>query len=244
MGKISRRAGDHIQEMWQAHKARKPGGAGFADPGMPIRLAKTTALHAEGTTQDVTLMWGGKGAESEGSTSRDTVPAFNRFADIDADEEVHIARVGPGWEILPRGGSTGSGTSCGPCFIGAGEMTVDLGSGFMASQAYQATLFCENIDPIIYDDFAANVWTGTADPMTVTCNDGEVSWTSSLTYTNYLPGGLVIAWSDGTDTWRWKNRTSWQPGLRTEMELYDGPAECPCAPFVDFPCLVPIPTPA
>jgi hypothetical protein len=246
---ISRRAAEELKRTVRWVKGQQSAGASFADPGYPIRLAKTTVLHATGETRDVTLLWGDKGSETEGTTDHDTVPAYNRYGDIDEDTEVHIARIGPGWEILPRGGSTGSGVSCGPCFNGAGVMTVDLGSGFMASETYQATLFCESVDPIIYGDFDTNVWTGSADPMTVDCNGTEVTFTSSLTYFSHLPGngtstGIVVEWSDGADTWKWVNRTAWQPGLRTELELFDGPAECPCAPFIDFPCLIPIPTPA
>lgn len=249
MGRISRRAADELKRTVQIVKGLHPGGSGFADPGRPIRLAKTTALHEQGVTQHVTLMWGDQGSESEGTTDQDTVPAYNRYADIGADTEVHIARVGPGWEILPRGGSTSTGTACGPCFVGAGSLTIDLGGGFMAMEAYEATLFCEDVDPIIYSDFSGGVWTGSADPMTVDCNGGTITFTSSLTYFSHLPGdgassGIVVAWSDGTNTWKWINRTCFQPRLRNELELHSGPAECPCAPFVDFPCLVPIPTPA
>lgn len=103
MGRISRRAADHIKEVWQAHKGRKPGGAGFADPGLPIRLAKTTVNHVQGETEDVTLMWGDKGDETEGAQPRDTVEVYNRFGDVPEDAEVFIAKIAGKWEILNTG---------------------------------------------------------------------------------------------------------------------------------------------
>lgn len=158
---------------------------------------------------------------------------------------VRVARDSPGGVVT-------NSTSCQSCSYGVGDLTdqltVDLGGGFMAYEAYKAVLFCENIATIVYNNYSGGVWTGTADLMTVECNGDTVTWTSSLTYFNHLPGngtstGLLIQWSDGTDTWKWKNRTAWQPILRVEMELFAGPTDCPCAPFVDFTCLIPIEAP-
>lgn len=112
MGRISRKAADELKRTVQIVKGLAPKGAGFADPGMPIRLAKTTVNHAAETTEDVKLWWGDKGDESEGTADRDTVQAYNRYSDIAADEFVYIVRIGPGWEIFPRGGGV---TVIGPC---------------------------------------------------------------------------------------------------------------------------------
>ena len=112
MGRITPRAAEKLRQTVQKVANLPPQGAGFADPGRPIRLAKTTVSHPAGETQDVRLWWGEQGDESEGEADRDLVPVYNRFADFEADEFIHIARVGPGWEIIGRPGAV---RVIGPC---------------------------------------------------------------------------------------------------------------------------------
>ncbi len=215
-------------------------GASFADPGYPIRLAKTTALHATGTTQDVTLMWGDKGAETEGTADRDTVPAYNRYGNIDEDEEVLIARVGPGWEILNR--STNTSESCGACTEVAGTGTIDLGGSLFASEFYGFDPFCSGVLDIVFEFDAGGVWNGdAAGGMSVNCTgESATAFTATLTVTGHLPGQVVVDLTAGGDTWSFENDVSWQPDQNVPLLLSSGPASCPCAPFRQFPCLRPL----
>lgn len=153
-----------------------------------------------------------------------------------AQTPVRYARSG-------RRGTTTSG-GCGACTEPSGDLEVEVAEGFLAASAYKIDLFCEVVPVITFANATGTdpvVWTGTADDMTVDCAGGTVTFTCVLKATSHLPGGVIVEWSDGVSTWKWKNRTSWDPRQILELELYDGPPTCPCAPFIEFPCLRPIP---
>lgn len=242
MGTIKRRAAEEIKRTVQWAKGQMSQGASFADPGYPIRLAKTTAAHATGATQDVTLLWGDKGSETEGVTDHDTVPAYNRYGAIEADEEVHIARIGPGWEILNRS-TSGPAGSCGACTEAAGTQTVDLGSGAMASEYYRFYPFCgQSIYFPLAKDSGGNVWIAPASiPASASC-DGETvtDLTAEMTYSALARDGVEIVVTDGSESWTFKNDTRWQPEFSQYFYYHTGSAECPCIAWQRDACLLPV----
>jgi hypothetical protein len=248
MGTIKRRAAEEIKRTVQWAKGQMSQGASFADPSYPIRLAKTTATHATGATQDVKLLWGDKGSETEGVTNHDTVPAYNRYGAIEADEEVHIARIGPGWEILNRS-TSGPAGSCGACTEAAGTQTVDLGSGAMASEYYRFYPFCgQSVYFPLAKDASGNVWIAPASiPATVPCDsaDDPVGLSAELTHTSLLrdQNEIVITQeTEGEDdpTWKFRNDTFWQPEYPHFFYYYEGDADCPCNSWERDACLIPV----
>ncbi|MCH7688064.1 MAG: hypothetical protein IH899_15525 [Planctomycetes bacterium] len=70
-----------------------PGGGGGN-----ILLAKTTAAHAKGVSQDVDL-YSGPTKGSETPTGK-TVSAYNRFADLETGKWCLVAIVDGGYEML------------------------------------------------------------------------------------------------------------------------------------------------
>lgn len=240
MGRISRRAADKIDQMWQAHKGRKPQGAGFADPGLPVRLARTITGHNVGETKDVRLWWGDKGDELGGIEDRNIVPAYNRFVDLAADEWVHIARIGSGWEIITSRRPAGqTGQSCGGCTEPAGTDDIDLGGGLIVSEFYDFDPFCSGIIIFTFEYDTGGVWNATADSLEVICDASPITFSGTLTVTGKGPGEAVIDLSAGGDSWQWTNDVAWQPRLRVPFPLIDGDDVCPCSPFRQFPCLIP-----
>lgn len=229
--------------MWEAYKARHPKGAGFADPGLPIRLAKTTVLHPAGETHDVTLLWGDKGSETEGTADRDTVPAYNRRVDFDADEEVRIALIAGKWEILDGGGAATSATGCGSCQTVAETLTVPITGGLNAAATYLFIALCGG-DPFELEFDSGSTWNG-ASTQSTNCDGSPVVVTVTMTIAGYLPGQIDInATGDpggGTVTLaHWENETAFQPGTNTVMRLVSGDFSCLCSPFEPFPCLIPV----
>lgn len=146
MGRISRSAADKINQMWQAHKSRSVGGAGFAPVGPLFQLAKTTTSHLSEEIEDVEIYAGGKGAEVG---TGQIVKAYNRSAgDLEDDTWIHIQWVGDGWEIL---GGRASLTILGPCAaytpaveLEDSDFDVDFGGGCDGPSRYG--LILRNLD--------------------------------------------------------------------------------------------------
>jgi hypothetical protein len=60
-------------------------------------LAKTSAAWDKGTSQTLNVYAGAQGSEQQ---LGDQIKAFNKFADIEADAWVMLARVGSGWYVI------------------------------------------------------------------------------------------------------------------------------------------------
>lgn len=242
MGRISRRAADELKRTVQIVRGLAPKGAGFADPGLPIRLAKTTAAHAIGATQDVTLLWGDKGDETDGTTRQDTVPAFNRFVQLDAGQEVQIARIGVGWEILGTGGSADP-SFCGVCStISTEGLVIDLGGALLAANQYIFTGRCGGEGWLFTFD-ADDTWTGESEDDSAPCTGGDpLALTATLVVTSAAPGGVVVTfWNGMSAVAQWVNETAWQPCVSVRMTLATFDPTCVCVAWLQATCLVPVP---
>jgi hypothetical protein len=237
VGRISRRAADEIKRTVQIVKGLAPGAGGFALVPGRIYLAKTTAVHAQGASQDVEIYVGAKGAELY---SGQTVKAYNRVADFDDDEWVYINWIGDGWEILNSVRSADA-SPCGVCTI-AGGMVIPVEDDVDASAIYSFNPLCDGSLYLTFEWSSALTWIGTADTMTLDC--GEVSprtLTATMTVTGVDPGEVVIVLNDGSvDVATYVNHSAWQPCVPIRMRLNGYDETCPCAPWDPWCCLSPV----
>lgn len=236
--------GSHISKRAAAalKRAVQQSNQAASQSGNPVQkdrvfLAKTTAVHAQGQSQDVNIYIGDKGAEI---WSGQAVEAYNRIADFDDDEWVYIRWIGKGWEILNSVRSADA-SPCGVCTI-AGGMVINVEEDVDASATYSFSPLCDGSLYLTFEWSSALTWIGTADTMTLDC--GEVSprtLTATMTVTGIDPGDVTIVLHDGTgNVATYINHAAWQPCVPLRMRLNGYDATCPCAPWDPWCCLSPV----
>lgn len=240
MGRISRQAADELKRTVQIVKGLPPGGAGFADPGRPIRLAKTLASHPAGQRKQVQVWWGPKGTEQAGPVDADTLYAYNRFTDFEANEFVHIARVGEDWEIISR--ACLAATGCEACNTVPGDsLVITVVGSVMAANEYVITPRCGAGEWTFTWD-SSLTWAGSASIMEIDCGEESPrALTGSLVVSGVDPGDVVLTISDGVGAVAtFENYAAWQPCAPARMKLTSYDPTCPCGGWDQWPCLAPV----
>ena len=239
MSRISRPAADAIRQTVQKVKGLPPGGADFADGGSPILLAKTLESHPAGQTKNVQIWWGEPGDEEAGPEDGDTVPAYNRFTDFEANQWVHVSRLGPRsqLEILSR--ACPAVTGCEACNTVPGDSLVITVTGSVeAAEEYVMVPRCGAGEWTFTWD-SSLTWIGSASIMELDCGEESArSLTGTMVVSGVAPGDVVITISDGSGAVAvFENLAAWQPCAQTRMRLVSYDPTCPCGGWDNWPCL-------
>ena len=237
MGRITRRAAEELRRTVQVVKGLPPGGAGFVDPGRPIRLAKTLASHPAGQSKRVQIWWGPKGSEQASPADGDTLFAYNRFTDFEANEFVHIVRIDDGWEIISR--ACLANTGCEACNTVPGDSLVITVTGSVeAAEEYVMVPRCGAGEWTFTWD-SSLTWIGSASIMELDCGEESArSLTGTMVVSGVAPGDVVITISDGSGAVAvFENLSAWQPCAQTRMRLVSYDPTCPCGGWDNWPCL-------
>jgi hypothetical protein len=233
---ITRRAAEKLARTVQQVNQAARQSEGFARQDRMF-LAKTTAAHATGVSQDVDIYIGEKGAEVQ---SGQTVSAYNRIADFDAEEWVYIRWIGDGWEILNSVRSADA-SPCGVC-SSVGGLIVPVVEDVNASTHYSFSPLCDGSLYLTFEWSFDLTWVGSADTMTLDCGEGSPrSLIATMTTVGIDPGDLLITISDGSaNVAVYTNHAAWQPCVPLRMQLIAYDTTCPCAPWDPWCCLTPL----